>query len=149
MDVEAIRIERSGPERIRLSAKVDRRELWFDIPEQGELPATYADSFLIMGLAGSMLRAEPLRVSPGYPVSHVLLRNLETVQDILHCWNPRFRRIPIEAESREPSPSLGRKGSTFSGGIDSLHTLSKHRSTTRSSSVALTSISSSTIRCPM
>lgn len=128
MQVEPIRIDRSGPNRIRISAKVDDRELWFDVPETGELPKTYADSFMIMGLAGSMLRGEPLRVSPKHPVSTSLLDNLATVQDILHCWNPRFRRIPIDADACAPSPSLGRVGSTFSGGVDSLHTLSKHGS---------------------
>lgn len=127
MNVGAITIDRAAPGRTRLSALVDERELWFEIPEVAQLPATVADSFMIMALAGSMLRNEPLTVDASNRVSRVLLSHLPEVQNILHCWNPKFRRVAVHATAIEPSPALGRVASLYSGGVDSIHTVVRHR----------------------
>jgi hypothetical protein len=127
MNVGPITIERRSEGKIRLSAPVDNRELWFEIPEVGELPATLGDSFMIMGLAVAMLRNEPLVVSEQNPVSPMLLEHLLEVQRILSCWNPKFQRIPIHAATTSPSPSTGKVGSMYSGGVDSMQTLLHHQ----------------------
>lgn len=127
MNVGPVTIDRVTEGRIRLSALVDDRELWFEIPEITELPANVADSFMIMGLASSMLKNEPLTVDLRNGVSRVLLNHLPQVQNILHCWNRKFRKIPVHATAIDPSPPLGGAGSMYSGGVDSIHTIVRHK----------------------
>lgn len=126
MRVGPLSIDRTTKDRMRLSALVDDRELWFEIPEVAQLPATVADSFVIMGLAGSMLRDEPLTVDEANRVSRVLLDHLPEIQNILHCWNGKFHRIPVHAVDAEPSAPLGGVASLYSGGVDSIYTLVRH-----------------------
>ncbi len=127
MNVQPVNILPAASGRIRLSAVVDNRELWFEIPEVAELPATIADSFMVMGLAGSMLRNEPLTVDARNPVSRVLLNHLPDIQNILNCWNPKFRKIPVHATPAEPPPPLAGVASLYSGGVDSIYTVVRHR----------------------
>jgi hypothetical protein len=127
MNVGPLSIRSAGDGRIRVSALVDERELWFEIAETTPLPATPADSFAIMGLAGSMLRKQPLTVHESNPVSSVLLEHFPVIQDILHCWNRNFHRIPVHASSIEPSTPLRGVACLYSGGVDSMHAALCHR----------------------
>jgi len=127
MEVSNIRREYVGAERQRVSADVGNDELWFEFPLGTDLPETVADSFAIMALAPSMLCNEPLRVAPEYPVSSTLVDNLAEVQKIFNCWNPAFRIVPIDARRASPGPCREVDASMFSGGVDSIHTLMRHR----------------------
>lgn len=127
MDLSSLSCTRNESNHIRISADVGGDELWFDIPDDINIPETVADSFAIMALAPSMLRNEAVRVAPGYPISSTLVDNLAEVQRIFNCWNPVFRIVPIEAEIIEPSSGRDTEASMFSGGVDSLHTLMRHQ----------------------
>jgi len=67
-------------------------------------------------------------------VSARLLQSVEKIQDTFCKWEPRFHRIRVTGTggtaSTVPADSAGQRGtaSFFSGGIDSLYTLSEHRS---------------------
>ena len=67
-------------------------------------------------------------------VSARLLQSVEKIQDIFCKWEPRFHRIRVTGTggtaSTAPVASADQRGtgSFFSGGIDSLYTLSEHRS---------------------
>ena len=128
MEIKNIIAETVREGRVRVSATMNDRELWFDFPDRGTLPATLADSFAIMGLAPSMLKGEALVVPSEFPVSATLLSNFEQIQNILHCWNPIFKHIPVQANPASPSPPIAGAASMYSGGVDSMHTLSVHRS---------------------
>lgn len=127
MKIGDIHIEKSSPGRLQLSAVMNGELLWFDIPESSDLPETYADSFMIMGLAGSMLRGEPLIVSDRYRVSSHLLQNIKSIQKILNRWNPAFRIIPVEAAQIQAQPAHTGVASFYSGGVDSIATLITNR----------------------
>ena len=128
MEIQQLRATTLDNGRVHASAVMGGGQLWFEFPSICPLPATYADSFAIMGLVPSMLRNEPLVVPPEFPVSATLLANFEQVQKILHCWNPAFKHVRVDARATPPSEPLPRTASVFSGGVDSLHTLSLHRS---------------------
>jgi hypothetical protein len=59
-----------------------------------------------------------------------LLGSLQTIQEIFHSWYPDLAIVPVEADAAEvlAQPRDGLAGSFFSGGVDSLFTLLKHRS---------------------
>lgn len=67
-------------------------------------------------------------------VSARLLQSLEKIQEIFCAWEPRFHRIRVNSTggttSAAPLADADQRGtaSFFSGGIDSLYTLSEHRS---------------------
>jgi hypothetical protein len=100
--------------------------LFFECELAGEAPNTPADSFLIMSLAPSMLAGSPIHVEAD-PVSPQLLEHLDRVQDIYRAWNRSFRKVPIHARVEAPSAPSGEVLSTYSGGIDSLYTLHRHK----------------------
>ena len=123
MRIDEIKIETNSPGRLHLSTVLNNEVLWFDVPEPTELAKTYADSFMIMGLAGSMFRREPLVVSAKYPVSSHLIANLNAIQKILNSWNPVFHIVPVEANSTEVRSLDVGVGSFYSGGVDSIASL--------------------------
>lgn len=127
MKIESVSISPSNSGRLCVSAQMNGERLWFDVPDRGAMPEAIGDSFLVMGLAGSMLRGEPLIGPPGYPVGRELLHNITTIQRILHAWNPRFSIVPVEAESTERAASGGGTACTFSGGVDSICTAVRHK----------------------
>jgi len=82
-------------------------------------------------LAGILLLAMKTnsRIKVEGSVSKKLLRNIETIQDIFHCWYPDFSKIQIDCqEYTDVSPAQSDKAASFfSGGVDSFYTLLKHR----------------------
>jgi hypothetical protein len=58
-----------------------------------------------------------------------LLRSATAIQRIFRAWDARFATIAILAEevSAGPARTARRRGTFFSGGIDSLYTLARHR----------------------
>ena len=123
MKIDEIKIETSSPGRLHLSTVLNNEVLWFDVPEHTELAKTYADSFMIMGLAGSMYRDEPLVVSAKYAVSSHLIENLNAIQKILNAWNPAFHIVPVDANSTEVQSSDVGTCCFCSGGVDSIASL--------------------------
>jgi hypothetical protein len=90
--------------------------------------APKSDCLVPLALPAAMKRGEPLELA--FPVDPQLLRQLDTVQDILHTWFPPYRKVPVRADARPPSSPAPGVASFFSGGVDSFYTLLKHEKAT-------------------
>jgi hypothetical protein len=126
MLVEQIVREGTPSGRVRWRALVGGKDLFFEVDAPaGERHSNPADSFAAMALAPAMLRGEPLRVM-GEPVSTVLARNLLRVQAIWHSMDPRYRKVPLEVETRDPAGAGEEEALSYSAGVDSLHAFQVH-----------------------
>jgi hypothetical protein len=103
-------------------------DLWFRFPPAlRSLLTTAADPFFIALLLPAMVLEKRLVIEGD--VCPRLLESSAQIQDIFALWVKNARQIPIDV-GRRASPALrpGRgTGSMFSGGVDSFHTLLKHR----------------------
>jgi hypothetical protein len=107
-----------------LTGVVGDFELWFRVDAETELNAS-ADPFVATALLPSMLAGSDIEVDGA--VSGQLLRNLDDLQDVFHCWSPQLQRVAIRAPVTSPPPPVDRVGSFYSGGVDSNHTLVRHK----------------------
>jgi len=126
MRIEAPTLERdsSGD---TLAAVVENRRLWFKGPP-GSFSSTRVEPFVVAALLGAMENGQALEVVPDALVSPRLLEGLERIQEILHAWNPRLRKVEVRAT---PGPSPAPRGGValfFSGGVDATYTFLKHES---------------------
>ncbi|MFH1047795.1 MAG: hypothetical protein V1738_05830 [Patescibacteria group bacterium] len=121
-------------DRVRLSALVEVEsrpkmtdQLWFELPaEYAEHLTVQANPFASMLLLPAMRLGERLRVSGD--VSPLLAKNLERYQRLFLEWFPHiFRPVQVEFErlTVEDLPTAAERfvASTFSGGVDSFHTM--------------------------
>jgi hypothetical protein len=84
------------------------------------------DSAVAAGLLPAMARGTPLAVEGR--VSPVLLSNVSRIQEILVGWRSGFRRVQVLADPASPwSGPPARAAAMFSGGVDSLYTVVRHR----------------------
>lgn len=134
MIVTNIRLEESA-DHCQLTARVRHEsgdgtetDLWLRFPATlRPLLNTAADPFFVALLLPAMVLEQRLVIEGD--VCPRLLESSPQIQDIFASWVKGARRIPVEA-GRRSSPVLrpGRgTGSLFSGGVDSFHTLLKHR----------------------
>jgi len=107
-----------------ISAVIDGFRLWYRVPRSCAVSGA-ADPFLAAAMLPAMLEGRKLTFAPGASASPLLLGNLETLQDIHHCWNPAFKVIPVEAETAPARPANDGALSFFSGGVDSSYTFLK------------------------
>ena len=100
-------------------------DLWYKSPA-GPLN-TSAEPFLAAALIPAMKLGVPLRLSA--PISPRLLKQLGTIQQVLHGFVPELRPIKIMAElgSAMPGDANRKVGCFFSAGMDSFYTCLKHR----------------------
>ncbi len=99
-------------------------ELWYGTPP-GSV-STAVDPFVPAALLATMATGGCLRTIG--PISAKLLRSIPMIQDIFAVWDPRFRRIALEAEPKSGSGRGMPQGvaAFFTGGVDSWYTLLKH-----------------------
>lgn len=85
-----------------------------------------ADIFLISTLIPAMKLGENLHVKGD--ISAYLLQQINTIQDILHCWYPELKKIEVKYDSLAPNSCISDRkvACFFSGGVDSFYTLLKH-----------------------
>lgn len=109
-----------------LSAEVDSTRIYFTY-DGIEMPdSIIGDPFVIAALIPSMRRKETLLVDNSVPVSQQLLENLKQYQEIYRHWYPRIDEVEIDAENIIDHKVAGQhSGSFFSGGVDSIYTVSK------------------------
>jgi len=115
---------REHGETAEISADVDGFRLWYRLPHSVPYART-ADPFAAAALLPAMLQGGPLEIAPNLPLSPKLGENLRVLQDIHHCWNPRFRIVPIEAATAPAAPFRDGAAAFFSGGVDSTYTFLK------------------------
>ncbi len=109
-----------------LSAEVDGDRVWFKVSSDIDL-SFRAEPFVAAGLLEAMIRGVPLEVEKGIPLSPVLHQQLAEIQEIYSCWNTDLSVIKIDAELVEAESISGSVGSFYSAGVDSSHTLMRHR----------------------
>lgn len=107
-----------------LTGGVGDFDLWFRVDAETELHAS-ADPFVAAALLPSMLAGSDIEVDGA--VSEQLVRNLDELQDIFGCWSPQLKKVAIRARTTSPAPPVDRVGSFYSGGVDSNHTLIRHK----------------------
>jgi hypothetical protein len=121
------------------SARIEDREpftiLFRTDQVNAHLLCVRAESFVAGTVLLAMLRGRDLRVHAA--LSPSFLRNVEEFQAIWSCWDARFRRIAIVADSESEATRRSGAGSTpglsearaitmFSGGVDSCYTVWRH-----------------------
>jgi hypothetical protein len=136
MIVTRIRLEEST-DHCLLTARVRHEsgdeaetDLWFRFPAalRSSL-TTAADPFFVALLLPAMVLEKRLVIEGD--VCPRLLESSAQIQDIFASWVKNARQIPIQAGRRDSPilrPNRG-TGALFSGGVDSFHTLLKHRDT--------------------
>lgn len=112
-----------------LSASVDGYRLWYRFPVKFK-PASPGNAFLVATLLPAMARGETLEIDSRFPVCPLLLRRLETVQEVFVAWAAAmrvpFNRVAIRAQTSLQEPTSQEIGSFFSGGVDGTFTLLRH-----------------------
>jgi hypothetical protein len=124
MRIENFDIKEQG-DTVEVSADVDSFRLWFRVPQSYQVART-GDTFLAAALLPAMLRGENIEIDPLMPVSPKLLKNVQLLQEIHHCWNPVFKIVSVSARTSPSAPLNGGVMSFFSGGVDSMYTFLKH-----------------------
>lgn len=114
-----------------LSGRVGDFEIFYRFPLNVALN-TRADPLVAASLIPSMLLGEDLEIEGDYPLSPLLLKNSEVVQDVFLMWGPYFgkpfKRIKILG-GRPDRAETGNDArvSFFSGGVDGTHTFLRHQ----------------------
>lgn len=101
--------------------------LWFSTG--GHPIANTADAIVPALLPVAMARGVDLVIEA--PVTDDIVRAAERVQDVLGLWMPRWHRAgltaPVLARPRTDVVQRGAVAAFFSAGVDSFHTLLRHR----------------------
>jgi hypothetical protein len=108
-------------------AVTERRELWFEIESNGDVPEiATCNAFVCAVLMQSMQRG--LRLVVHGPVSRRLLEGLEDFQHAYTCWMPSIgARVEIDADQViEDPPPRPKAIITLSGGIDGAFSYFRH-----------------------
>ena len=102
-------------------------KIYFKSNELVNLPVNIGDPYLCSMLMPSMKQGGKLIIDA--PVSKTLFNVASSIiQDIYLRWDKSLKRVEIEAQVLDDVPSIGAgKASFFSGGLDSLYTLHKHK----------------------
>ncbi|MCP4846407.1 MAG: hypothetical protein GY899_00475 [Verrucomicrobiaceae bacterium] len=91
-------------------------------------PEWVAHAAVILGLPIAMATGLPMKVN--FPVSMCLLSSLQDIQEMLSAWNEELSVIEVQANpmiAPAGKVSDGQTATFFSGGVDSFHTLHRHR----------------------
>lgn len=126
MELKDIRIERVDDRRIEIGATFHGEYFYYRIPEARFRREAVGDALLSATLAPAMMTGSTLTIPDEFPVSLALRPGIDAIQRIWQSWNPRLKRIPVEAASYEPRPSQGGVGLFYAGGVDSSFSLHTH-----------------------
>jgi hypothetical protein len=122
---------------IKLGKRDNLNQLSYDVCHNGSVASVWfrtdaeritedGDIFLSTCLLPAMAVGENLVINK--PVSPLLLRNVNQLQEIYSSWHPKFKKIQIKAEGSRntvvaPPTEVA---SFFSGGVDSFYSLIKN-----------------------
>jgi hypothetical protein len=126
-----MRVSHVNREKRRLSCIVESgsetSELFFEFSGAEPLTLTNSGNWIVAALLLSCMKlGQNLAVEQ--PVSPLLLRNLETIQEIYKAWIPGHSVIQLAAPVQAQPASRERVGLLFSRGVDSFYSLLKHDS---------------------
>lgn len=127
-NIDKVMQDRHVELRARVTGIDDDFDLWFRYPgAYRDAVCLSGDSFVAALLMPAMIRGADLHVEG--PVSKRLLQGIERFMDVICNWWPQFQRVAVKADEAAPvysDPGPGWVASSFSGGVDSFHTLLKH-----------------------
>lgn len=131
--VEAVEVaERAGMHELSATVSVGRSRWHLSFRSSTGPFEPTADPFVPATLPAAMRHG--LRLEIDAPVSHGMLVAASRVQDVLAAWWPSWSPVGIDAaevvtpQADAPgTSSAGSVGAFFSGGVDSFHTLQRHR----------------------
>lgn len=101
----------------------EAHDVWFRTARLSA-PAS-ADAFVPLAVFPAMRHGLPIRISGA--VSPRLLRGAVRAQQTFALWDPTFRAVGIDAPARPPDARAPGVAACFTGGVDSFHTLLRHR----------------------
>jgi hypothetical protein len=119
-------VARSVSGSTEISADLDGYRVWFRFHDDDSV-AAWGGPFLVAALPEAMARGERLLLDASAPVSPTLLRHVDDIQAIYHCWNPDLKPVAVECTVSEPPPPRPGVMAFTSGGLDSAYTLVRHR----------------------
>lgn len=110
-----------------LSASLDSETVVLRYPATERLHVL-GDAFVVMALVRAMERGESLEITADIPVSASLLKNLSVYQEVYMQWYRSVRAVHIVAPNTvDDVPRSNRVGCFFSGGVDSVYSVLRHR----------------------
>ncbi|MEE4330782.1 MAG: hypothetical protein V2J10_07940 [Wenzhouxiangella sp.] len=125
-----LEVERSGEATV-VSALLDDYRLFFKLPpDMGYSSA--GDAFLAAAFFPAMLSGRDISVCDSIEISSRFLAGLPQLQTVFSCWYPKLQRVQVFADNvsaADRAPSNPGVASFFSGGIDGLYTVLKHKPT--------------------
>lgn len=122
--------------RTRLSAEVsydtiinskNKDRFYFEYPSHvASCLVDNGNPWITLFLPISVILKENLSITR--PVDPLLLEGCQELLRIWNFWNPNFPVVEVNADVQETSANnpMGKTGTFFSGGIDSMHTLVRH-----------------------
>lgn len=126
MRVSAVRCSETSAG-LELSGDLSGFRLFYRFASGGP-GAVRGDAFLPPALLVSMLLGEALEFDGDARISPRLLSGVDTIQDVLGTWDPRFRRVAVRAVSEPGGSRQAGVAAFFSGGLDGAYTLARHAS---------------------
>ena len=123
--ISEVELEQGSGDSTRLRANVDGDEVWYEFSGAGELEAR-AEPFVGAAILPAIAQDRPLAVRGG-ALSPQLFRSLDAIQRVITLWSPETRRIEIGADTLRAPTFQNMVTSSFSGGVDSMSTLIRHR----------------------
>lgn len=125
MQVTDIQLTKNN-EWTELSAMMDDYRLWYRV--YGNLAVSErGDTFLAAGFFPAMATGETLEIDSSVKVSPKLIKGVMQLQKIFGCWNPLLKRFNVRANETAYESINNGTAAFFSGGIDGLYTLQKHK----------------------
>src|SRR5262249_10648071 len=109
-----------------LASRARTVELCFEFPDRYPPQLSASGNWIVpTALLLSMKQGEPLAIDA--PISPVLLRNLDTIQQIYRAWIPGLKQVQVVAPCDDESPlAHGGAGLFFSRGVGSFYSLIQH-----------------------
>ena len=114
-------------ESILIKFKLNNYTLWYQIPKE-YYGSDLAESLICSALFPAMVKNENIVLDSVLYLSSIdLLHNIDFIQNVFSTWNKHLAKIQINCNIKnEPKQKMSDIASFFSGGIDSLFTLSQH-----------------------
>lgn len=134
--IPAISIDRKArTTRIDITLSIDGRnyEIWYKIPYISKvLEEDITNSVICLLLIPAMQRNLIIRSKSS--LSAKLLNNIDTIQDIFLSWFPddQLKKVKIHVLKNQTQSTIAisqKKGTCFTGGVDSFYSLMKNKST--------------------
>ena len=122
--------DRDGFQRVSVDVRArgskEVLDFWFDVPSRHASHLSRSgDPWVVMLMPMAMATGEAIEVPS--PVDPHLVDNLLGLMRVWQAWYPHLRPVEIRAPlAGTRSPTAGRRGLCFSGGIDSFFSLLRH-----------------------